>query len=109
MNLLIMVSFILTGLLFVGISIPLILRKIPPNAIYGFRIHKTLANPDIWYKANEYAGKQLAIMGTVIILSSVGLGLLGVPVYVYPILMLLVMTVSGVTAVIISLIYVNTL
>lgn len=109
MNLLIMTSFALIGLLFVGISIPLILRRIPPNWMYGFRTRKTLANPDIWYKANEYAGKLLAIAGVMMTLASVGLGMLRMPDYAYSMSMVLVMTVSVGVAVIASLIYLKTL
>lgn len=37
------------------ISIPLVLRKVPPGG-YGLRTRKTLSSPDIWYPANRAAG-----------------------------------------------------
>ena len=60
--------FLFCGLLFIGISIPLILGKIPPNHWYGFRTRKTLSNKEIWYKANKYMGKDLAILGCLMVL-----------------------------------------
>lgn len=109
MNWLLIINFALIGLLFIGISIPLILRKIPPNRIYGFRVAKTLGNPDIWYRANEYAGKLMAIAGVVITLASVGLGMLGMADSVYAMSMVVVTTVSLIIALIFSFIYLKTL
>jgi uncharacterized membrane protein len=37
-------------------ALPMVLRKVPPNLIYGFRTPKTLSSPDIWYAANRIAG-----------------------------------------------------
>lgn len=52
-----------SGLLLAGLSVPLILRKIPPNGLYGFRIPSTLENPSLWYKVNEYAGRRFLVVG----------------------------------------------
>lgn len=38
------------------ISIPLILRLVPPNGVYGFRTSLTRSSPDIWYAANVFSG-----------------------------------------------------
>jgi len=38
------------------VSIPLVLGKVSPNGMYGFRTPKTLSSPDIWYPANRAAG-----------------------------------------------------
>ena len=51
------------GLLLAGLSVPLILQKIPPNGFYGFRIPATLNNPDLWYKVNAYAGRRFLVVG----------------------------------------------
>lgn len=51
------------GLFLAGLSVPLILRKIPPNGLYGFRIPATLNNPELWYKVNRYAGWRLLVVG----------------------------------------------
>ena len=52
----VIITFIIPVLLIIVFSIPLIIRKIPRNAIYGFRTTKTMANDDIWYRANRYGG-----------------------------------------------------
>lgn len=59
-------SFFLFGLLIMGISIPLILQKIPPNLFYGWKTRKSLSNKQIWYKVNKYSGKDLFIVGLVV-------------------------------------------
>ncbi|HEY3179587.1 MAG TPA: SdpI family protein [Casimicrobiaceae bacterium] len=43
------------------ISIPLILRRVPPNSLYGFRTPRTLANRDLWFRVNHFAGWSLLI------------------------------------------------
>ena len=60
--------FIVTGLLFIVLAIPMIRGKLPPNYWYGFRVRKTLDNPEIWFPANAYAGKLLLVYGVAIIL-----------------------------------------
>jgi len=47
------------GALFILVSIPLVLNKIPMNGIYGFRISKSFISEENWYKINNYGGKQL--------------------------------------------------
>jgi SdpI/YfhL protein family len=63
MMVVILLLFVFTGLLLAGISIPLILGKIPPNGLYGFRVKKTMENPEIWYPVNAYSGKWLLAAG----------------------------------------------
>jgi len=43
--------------LFVALSIPLILRKVPPNHVYGYRTRATLSTEALWYEANAYFGR----------------------------------------------------
>jgi uncharacterized membrane protein len=58
-----MLFFVATGLLLAGLSVPLILRWVKPNGIYGFRTPKTLSDERIWYDANAYAGRALLAVG----------------------------------------------
>ncbi|MFZ2097657.1 MAG: SdpI family protein [Anaerolineales bacterium] len=51
------------GVILAGLSVPLILHKIPPNGLYGFRSRSTLDNPQLWYRVNAYAGKRLLVTG----------------------------------------------
>jgi uncharacterized membrane protein len=62
-----------SGLLLALLAIPLILCKIKPNILYGFRTPKTLGNPQIWYQANTYAGWRLLWTGIIVIAASVAL------------------------------------
>lgn len=62
-----------SGLLLSGLSIPLILKKIPPNLIYGFRVPRTLKNQGLWYAANHFAGKRLLASGLLTTAAALGL------------------------------------
>lgn len=63
--------FLFSGLFLAGISIPLILGKIHPNGLYGFRVKKTMENPEIWYPVNTYTGKWLLIVGLILAIVSI--------------------------------------
>ncbi|MCS6775304.1 MAG: SdpI family protein [Chloroherpetonaceae bacterium] len=67
--------FVLSGALIIGLAIPMIQRKVAPNPVYGFRTPKTLSSPDIWYPANEYSGRLMAVAGGVTILGAILLAL----------------------------------
>jgi hypothetical protein len=47
--------------LFAVLSIPLILRKVPRNIVYGFRTCATLRDEFVWYEANAYFGRGLVV------------------------------------------------
>ena len=55
--------YVAAGLLLVVLSIPLWLRRVPPNGLYGVRIRATLNNPTLWYAANRYFAPRLAATG----------------------------------------------
>jgi len=61
------------GVLFIGISIPLIQERVPPNGRYGFRTRKTLSDSKIWYAANHASGQDLFVAGMVITISSIAM------------------------------------
>jgi hypothetical protein len=44
-----------------AISVPLILRRVPPNGVYGFRTNLTRSSTDIWYSANAFMGWALLV------------------------------------------------
>ncbi len=69
---------ILAGILFIGISIPLLRGKIPMNQAYGFRIQKAFASNDNWYAINKYGAKQLLIWSSIVV--AAGIILLFVPI-----------------------------
>jgi uncharacterized membrane protein len=47
------------------ISIPLVIRIVPPNMFYGFRTRKTLSNETLWYEANYRGGVNLIIASVI--------------------------------------------
>ena len=53
------VTITVVTLVFVFVAVPLALRKVPRNTIYGFRTSKTLKSDSIWYEANAYFGRAL--------------------------------------------------
>ncbi len=59
----ILVLYVVGGLLLTGLSIPLILEKVKPNGLYGFRVQQTLDDPKVWYAVNKYSGKRLLAAG----------------------------------------------
>jgi uncharacterized membrane protein len=68
--------WLFVGSLFMGISIPLIFEKVPPNRWYGFRVAKTCSSERIWYAANRVAGYDLLWAGVAIAITAVTTGLL---------------------------------
>ncbi|HZP81080.1 MAG TPA: SdpI family protein [Chthonomonadaceae bacterium] len=64
------ILYTLIGLLFMGLSVPLIQKRIKPNPWYGFRVPKTLSDERIWYAANAYSGVTLFLAGAAIALSA---------------------------------------
>lgn len=62
-----------TAILFIALSLPLILRKVPPNNWYGVRVKKTLENEDVWYEANACFGKDFLIASLTVLLACIGL------------------------------------
>jgi uncharacterized membrane protein len=53
-----MMILILTGeLLLAALAVPLMLRRVPPNLIYGYRTRATLSDTTVWYEANAHFGR----------------------------------------------------
>lgn len=69
----ILVMYVVFGLLMVGLSIPLLKDKVPPNPWYGFRVPSTLSDPVIWYKANRYLARWLLLTGIITTVGSIAL------------------------------------
>ena len=112
---LLVLFFVVTSLLMVGLALPLIRGRIKPNHWYGFRIPLTLNNPGIWYPANRYAGWLLLIYGLVLLVVSLALPILlsGLPeeeaMSLYGLAGAAVMLVGLLPVVILSLRYANRL
>ena len=52
-----LISILICDIVFAVIAVPLILRKVPRNKIYGFRTPATLRDDRVWYEANACFGK----------------------------------------------------
>ncbi len=52
---------IVVAILIIGISVPLVMRKIPMNHIYGIRFKKSFESDEHWFKINHYGGTQLIL------------------------------------------------
>jgi uncharacterized membrane protein len=48
------------------LAIPLILRRVPPNALYGVRTKASFASVADWYRINAIGGRYLILSGIVI-------------------------------------------
>lgn len=70
-NLILGITNISSGILFILISIPLVMKKISMNPIYGFRIKKAFSSEENWFKINQYGGRQLILWS----IALVGIGL----------------------------------
>jgi hypothetical protein len=71
MNKVIMVVDILAGILFFAISLPLALRKVPMNDLYGFRLKAAFESPQRWFDINAYGGWQMATWAWLLVLCGV--------------------------------------
>ena len=83
------VLFVAAWSLIIGLSIPLVLRRVRPNAWYGLRVTATFADEWVWEEANAKSGRDLVVLGIVGIV--LALGLRGLPPLAY-------MVVNAVTA-----------
>ena len=60
-----LVTILCCDLVFVLVALPLVLRKVPRNAAYGFRTRATLADDVVWYEANAHFGRGLLVASAV--------------------------------------------
>jgi uncharacterized membrane protein len=61
--LLLIAIFTATSFLFVALAVPLIRRRVRPNALYGLRVPATFADEWVWYEANARSGWDLLRLG----------------------------------------------
>lgn len=62
--------FAAVGLVFVGLGVPLLRGRVPPNMWYGCRTEKTLSDEKIWYAVNRVTGRDLIVAGLMLVVSS---------------------------------------
>lgn len=72
------IVFTFLGLFLSALSLPLALRWIPPNRVYGLRVKATLTDKTVWYDANARSGRDLALVGIVLAVTGLALSPLAV-------------------------------
>jgi uncharacterized membrane protein len=55
------ISFLVPCAIIAAVSLPLMFSLVPPNRIYGFRTRRTLADRELWFRANRFSGWALFI------------------------------------------------
>jgi hypothetical protein len=55
------IYFLIASGVIAAASIPLIMKFVPPNRLYGFRTPRTLSNPEVWFRVNHFAGWALLV------------------------------------------------
>lgn len=56
-----LVTILGLDLVLAAIAIPLMLRRVPRNVVYGYRTRTTLADDGVWYAANAHFGRGLLL------------------------------------------------
>ena len=98
------------SLLLVLISVPLILRKVKPNPFYGFRIRRTLEDPEVWYRVNAYFARHLFFVGILQVIASSALYFIpGISVDSYALLCLAAFVILFSRAILLSVRYIKSL
>ena len=59
----VVVICVASGVLLIAAGIPLWLRRVPRNALYGVRFASTLSDDRIWYEINARCGRDLVGIG----------------------------------------------
>lgn len=50
------------------LSIPMMLRWVPQNRVFGFRIPATLRHESVWYDANALSGRHFFLLGLLLVI-----------------------------------------
>jgi uncharacterized membrane protein len=76
------IAFAGIGLLSIAVGVPLASRRVGPNRWYGLRIRATLTDEHVWYEANAATGRDLILLGSVLLVAALVLpGLVAPPAY----------------------------
>ena len=90
-------AFLIGAIVIAVVSIPLILKVVPPNHLYGFRTPSTLSNRALWYRANAFAGWALLIAAVASITLNLGMDRDALPEWAYgPVVFVLPLVVGAI-------------
>ena len=59
------------ALLMVVLALPLLQRRIAPNALYGLRVPATFADETVWYNANAASARDLLVLAAALVVVGV--------------------------------------
>lgn len=65
------IKFLIIGVVTLALTLPLVLRVVPMNRLYGFRTRAAFASSENWYEINARGGLLLALGSLAIIASGV--------------------------------------
>ena len=51
------------SVVWIGLSLPLVFRRVPPNVGYGLRVPATFKDERVWYDANAATGREMFVLG----------------------------------------------
>lgn len=66
-----LITILACSVLMAVVAIPLILKKVPRNRIYGYRTRTTLRDDHTWYEVNAYFGRGLLTASLITIISMI--------------------------------------
>ena len=66
-----------SALILIALAIPLWMRRIPPNRVYGVRTRATLADETTWYDVNARCGQDLLVSGALFLIGIVVIDVVG--------------------------------
>lgn len=102
--------YIVGGVLLILLAIPLYQEKIKPNPLYGFRIRKTLENPDVWYPVNKYGARWMIVSGLATVIGAIGFALIpGITIDAYATICALTFAIVMTVGLVITFRYIDTL
>lgn len=93
------VTILAVSALLILLAVPLVLRKVPRNPIYGFRTRATMTDDEVWFSANAHFGRGLIIASLCAIGVALGIYLFRpFPAEVFLPLSIVIMVVPGLVA-----------
>ncbi|MFO0951253.1 MAG: SdpI family protein [Isosphaeraceae bacterium] len=105
-----LVMYLATSALLILLSVPLLLGRVPPNPLYGFRLSPTLDDPALWYPVNRHSARRMIAAGLSLAAAAVGLTFVpSITVDVYALGCLAVFLVVLVVGLVQSILYMNAL
>ncbi len=73
----IFITSVICALLFIGLAIPMVQKKIEPNYTYGVRIDEALSSKEAWYEINYYGGWAMIVSSIIMLVANIILYITG--------------------------------